>query len=380
LKFNHNQSYDCEEHNACENQGKCFRDRPTCPTSFLCDCDDCSYGSRCEFSTKGSGFSLDAILGYYIQPNRTFTEQYSSIHATTVIITLMLIVGILSNLFSIFTFQTKKAREVGCGYYLLVSSYSSAITIIMFALKFYFLLASQMGTITNRNYLTFNCIFIEYVLKVLLSAGDWLSAWVGIERAITAMKDTTFNKTKGKRIAKWIITFTYIIIGATYIHDPVYRRLVDDDQEHRTWCHVQFNSSFQLFNSIILGLHVILPFVSNIISAVLIIIVTARQRFIAQKNQQYTSQLQKQIKELKHLLISPIILIILASPRLIITILSGCMKTTRGYLWLYLTGYLVSFLPSMLIILVFVLPSKTYKNELNKTIARIRKSIRCDHV
>ena len=380
LTFNHNQSYDCQDQNPCEHQGQCFRDSPSCPITFLCVCNECSYGSRCQFSTKGKGLSLDIILGYHIKPKLSFTKQPLVIHITTTIVTLMLIGGIISNLLSIFTFQSKKSREVGCGYYLLAASYTSIIIIILFALKFYLFLASQMGMITNRSYLTVNCISMEYILKVLVSTTDWLNTFVGIERTITVWRDTKFNKTKSKKLAKWIIFFIYIIILLTYIHDPIYRRMINDIEENRSWCYVKFSLPIQIFNGLILTSHFLFPFMINILSALIIIIRTARQRVRAQRQQSSREQLWKQLKELKHLLISPVILIILASPRLIISFLSGCMKTTRGNPWLYILGYLISFSPSMLLIVVFVLPSKTYKTELKKTITQLRRRFNHHHV
>ncbi|UJR29616.1 hypothetical protein I4U23_017164 [Adineta vaga] len=381
LIFNHSKSYDCEEQNPCENHGQCFRDDPNCPTSFMCVCNECSYGTRCQFSTKGIGLSLDAILGYHIQSNRSFRNQRFIIHLTTIIVTIMLIVGMIGSLLCVMTFYTKKTLKAGCGYYLLVSSITSAMTLVIFSLKFYFLLVSQMGIITSRQYMSFNCISIEYMLKVLLSVSDWLNSFVGVERAITVQKGVKFDKMQTKRMAKWIIISTYIFTTVTYVHDPIYRRLIDDNEdgdeedERRTWCHVQFSSSLQLFNSIVSACHFFLPFFLNILSALYIITYTASQRSQAQRQQSNNQQLRRQLYELKHLLISPAILILLASPRLVISFVSGCMKTTRRYLAIYLSGYLISFLPPMLLFVVFVIPSKTYKEELNQTIVRIKQYI-----
>ena len=47
------------------------------------------------------------------------------------------------------------------------------------------------------------------------------------------------------------------------------------------------------------------------------------------------------------------------------------MKSARDP-WLFLLGYFISFIPAFLIFLVFVLPSKTYKNEFEQSINRIR--------
>ena len=65
----------------------------------------------------------------------------------------------------------------------------------------------------------------------------------------------------------------------------------------------------------------------------------------------------EQVHQNRHLLISPCILIILSLPRLIISFLAGCMQSNSSP-WIYLIGYLVSFLPSILIFVIFVLPSK----------------------
>ncbi|CAF4398238.1 unnamed protein product, partial [Rotaria sordida] len=59
-------------------------------------------------------------------------------------------------------------------------------------------------------------------------------------------------------------------------------------------------------------------------------------------------------------------------PRLIISFSSKCMESTRDP-WLFLSGYYISFVPSLLIFAVFVLPSKKYKEE---SLILIRKKSR----
>ncbi|CAF1494222.1 unnamed protein product, partial [Adineta steineri] len=49
---------------------------------------------------------------------------------------------------SILTFHMKKTRNVGCGYYLLISSWTSICLIIMLTIKFWELLLSQMTILT----------------------------------------------------------------------------------------------------------------------------------------------------------------------------------------------------------------------------------------
>ncbi|CAF5004596.1 unnamed protein product [Rotaria sp. Silwood1] len=50
------------------------------------------------------------------------------------------------------------------------------------------------------------------------------------------------------------------------------------------------------------------------------------------------------------------------------------MKSTNDA-WLFLIGYFISFLPPMLTFIVFIFPSKFYKEQLRKTIKAYRHKI-----
>jgi len=372
--FNHTITYNCQENNICENKGQCFEDYKQCPTLLKCVCDDCSYGSRCQFSTKGFEISLDAILGYHIQTNVTLSNQQLTIKMTITITTILLTIGLLNNILSILTFQSKELRGTSCGIYLLTSSITALITMSIFALKFYILIASQMMLITNRNYLSFNCILIDFIIKSFLNAIDWLNACVSVERAMITIYDVNYNKVKHKKAAKWIVMFIWILVLITNIQDPIYRRLIEDNEDNRIWCIVQYSPSLRIFNSIILIIHFSIPFLLNISSACIVIHTLARHRSNTQRQTTYIQQLRAQFQELKHILISPIIFILLALPRLIISFLSHCMKSARNP-WLYLIGYFTSFIPPIFIFFVFVPYSKNYKAVFKKTINNVRQTI-----
>jgi hypothetical protein len=94
----------------------------------------------------------------------------------------------------------------------------------------------------------------------------------------------------------------------------------------------------------------------------MIIIMIAYKRSRAREKQSYKQHLRMESRKHKHLLISPCILIVLAIPRIIISFLSGCMKSVRDP-WLFLAGYYISFTPPMLIFPVFVLSSTTHRKE-----------------
>lgn len=152
----------------------------------------------------------------------------------------------------------------------------------------------------------------------------------------------------------------------SHLHDPLHHHLIDDIvvDERRTWCLVQYSSSTNIFNSFIKLFHFLMPFSINLISILFIIIPIARSRSAMQPMLSFNEHLRLQLQQHKHRLIASCVLVLLVLPRLIISFISGCMKSTRNS-WLFLFGYLVSFLPSIMTVIVYVLPSKTYKDEFN---------------
>ncbi|CAF1033075.1 unnamed protein product [Adineta steineri] len=125
FEFDHNMTYDCREYNYCENEGHCFQDNPKCPTSLTCGCRQCYFGSRCQFSTKGSILSLDTILGYHLKSSIHIPQQPVIVKVSIGIITLMFAFGFMNSFLSFQTFRERKARDVGCAIPRLIISFLS---------------------------------------------------------------------------------------------------------------------------------------------------------------------------------------------------------------------------------------------------------------
>jgi hypothetical protein len=371
FEFNHTINYKCRTDNFCENDGYCFEDDPKCPTTSFCVCSDCYYGSRCQISTKESTISLDSILVYHIYSKNGINQQPIIIKIATTVITIMLCLGFINGIFSILTFRTDNARQVGCGIYLFTSSIISIIVTSVLTIKFWLLLVIQMGLINNRLVINIQCMVIDFLLRVLLSTSDWFSACVAIERMLNVSRGANFNKTKSKQIAKWMILITFLFTTCTHIHDPIHRHLIDDEEEQHTWCVTKYQSLLQIYDSILNVIHFSVPFSINCISALVIILTAARTRSNAQKKLSYKQLLREQFHCHKHLLISSLILIVLGISRLILSFLSGCMKSARDS-WFYLIGYFISFTPPISTFIVFILPSETYKKEFIFAINRFR--------
>jgi len=289
----------------------------------------------------------------------------------------MFLIGLLSGLLSIITFHKKIPRLVGSGNYLFVSSIVSLIMIILLTIKFVHLILSQMCLIENRFILLFNCIILDVSLKILLSSNEWLNSCVAIERMISVLKGVPFQKRKSQKLSKWIIILVFVVTILTHLHDPLHRQLIDDIDvnEKRIWCFVRYPSSIEIYNSFITLFHFLIPFLINVVSALLIIRNISRNRATVRPEQPFQQHLQYQIQQHRQLLFAPCLLIFLFIPRLIISFVNGCMRSPHEP-WLYLFGYYLSFIPAMLTFILFVLPSKLYKKQFKIGIQQIIKKFR----
>ena len=363
FSFDHNMTYDCAGRFYCENHAQCYQDHPTCPKQLLCACPDCYYGAQCQFSTKDSSFSMDMILAYHIRAHVSFADQSYPVKVSVTIISVIVRFDVINGICSVMTFANKRFHRVGCGIYLLANSCVSFFPIIMNAFKVITLILTQTFVIQNRTYIFISCILIDFLLETTLNLGNWLNACVAIERTVNICLGVKFNKERSKNIARWTIVILLLFIVVTALHKPFYCKLIDDEDQYdrRTLCVVTYSSWIKQYDIIINLVHLFTPFLINIISALVIIFAAARKRSSAQTHLTRKEHLKKQFDEHKHLLISPIILVLLVLPRVILVLFSGCMKSVRNP-WFFLTGYFVSILPSISIFITFVLPSKMYRN------------------
>jgi hypothetical protein len=143
------------------------------------------------------------------------------------------------------------------------------------------------------------------------------------------------------------------------------------ETETHILCVISYPRSVQDYNTVILFFHLLAPFAANLFSAVYIVFGTARRRTVAQNRQTYKEHIVEQLSEHKQLVISPAILLVLSLPRVITSLVSGCVDASR-YPWLYLCGYFISFTPSMFIFVVFVLPSELYKKKFRESLQNWR--------
>ncbi|CAF0982244.1 unnamed protein product [Adineta ricciae] len=380
FNFDYNKKFDCSGQSACKNGGLCFQDSPDCPKRFICSCHSCYYGLQCQFSTSEFGLSLDAILAYHIIPNVNLSYQPIIVKISFSLTIVFFIIGMINGFLSLITFQNPSVREIGCGIYLFGSSVTTLFTMIMFALKYFIYLSIQMLFLSNQSFLKVQCFSIDFLVRIGLNMDQWLNACVALERAITVVQGAQFNKKKSKELAKKVIPTLLIFIILTSIHDPIYRRLTEEENEtddtKRIWCITNYSSKLQTYNRIVNTFHFFVPFFINCISSITLIVKKSHQQLhLHGRKQPYTDILRQQLREHQRLLIGPVVLVLLALPRLILTYLSKCMSSQRDSL-LFLFGYFISFITVMITFLIFVIPSEFYRKEYKKSMTQYQERIR----
>ena len=382
LQFDHYLTYNCSGRSECENDGQCLQDDPICPRRSICLCKACSYGSRCQHRTSALGLSLDAILSYHIIPTKDFSRQPIIIKISLILTIIFMLAGLINGILSLVIFKKKSICTVGCGLYLLSSSITTIIITILFTLKFIVFILTQMTILTDMLIIRIQCYLLEFLIRVSLYLDQWFNACVATERAIKIIQSTRFSKRKSRTTAKWTISLLIFVMIVASIHDPISRFVTIDDNENedeyqikRIWYIVRYESKLDTYNSIIHTVHFLGPFLLNLISSIVLIIKRAHQQQHLHPDQSYRTIIRRQYQEHKQILIAPIILILLALPRLVLVYIRTCMQSENDA-WLYLCGYFISFIPPMLTFVIFILPSKVYKKEFRKTIHAYRNTIR----
>ncbi|CAF1154595.1 unnamed protein product [Adineta ricciae] len=378
FQFDYQMKFDCYGQNDCINDGQCFQDSPDCPKRSICVCRSCYYGNRCQFSTSEFGLSLDAILAYHIIPDVNIFHQTSIIKISFSLTILFLVVGLINGILTLITFKNESVLEVGCGIYLLGSSITTILATIFFGLKYFIYLSTQISAPSNRLFMQIQCYSLDFLLRVCLNTDQWLNACVSMERAITIIQGVQFVKKKSRQLAKRIMMILFVFVLLTSIHDPIHRRLFEEENDNenkkRIWCIVNYSSNLQIYNRFVNSLLFFVPFLINLISSIILITKKYHQQSNLKKSGSYKSTLYQQILNHKHLLTAPVVLFLLALPRLILSYVSKCMNSSRGS-WIFLCGYFISFIPPTITFMIFVIPSEFYRGEYQKCITQYRKKL-----
>ena len=90
----------------CTNDGLCLRENSNKQRwNFVCLCQKCSFGRRCQFTSENYFITLDMLIGTEIKREDTaFNQQSLIIYLTLIILILILIISFILNIISIIIF------------------------------------------------------------------------------------------------------------------------------------------------------------------------------------------------------------------------------------------------------------------------------------
>ncbi|CAF4321268.1 unnamed protein product, partial [Adineta steineri] len=164
-------------------------------------------------------------------------------------------------------------------------------------------------------------------------------------------------------IAIGISVATMIALSAMHIPDIIYTTIASDR------CIVNFDHPLiSLYNRINTLLHYLGTFAIQTIAITLLIILIARSRAkVRGDNTSFGDVFKSMFNSKKELYVTPIIIVLSALPQTILSFSLSCTELSTWQRHTLLIAYLFSYSPQILGFILFVLPSKAYQQELQKT-------------
>jgi hypothetical protein len=272
--------------NWCYSNGRCVRGDLEKSDDFLCLCQKCYYGHRCQYSSERFSFTLEQLFTHDLLSSKGATSEVT-FYITIIGVCFFFIFGALNNLFTFVTFHRSKFLRTGVGNYLLVGSVVNQITLLFLALRLIHIVLNTIGRMTsvNASISHFLCKFLVYALTSSGQLSYWLMSTVAIERLYITwnIKGTWLIKPYIARRIVFILTIVILLINAPQI--VFYSSLLDPQTNTKSiMCIVIYPHHFwTYFNQANNYINTLLPLIINMICTVGIMFLIARQKLLANK-------------------------------------------------------------------------------------------------
>ncbi|UJR12145.1 hypothetical protein I4U23_016322 [Adineta vaga] len=334
--------------NYCQNQGHCVQGDLTNRTDFICVCPKCVTGILCQFSSSRFSISLEFLFekndwgyGHFIAP------------------VILFIIGMILNSLSIITFTHKKLRTNGVAVHLLATSLCSLLIMILLLARIIYLYMIRRIVILHRINIVL-CKILPMLMYTFYYTSLWLMAIVTVERAVSVLWFSLWSWLQELRKAILLVLVIILIVSSSnYIFISQYQLFNHPDYIF-PWCVREISLNQQLFTYALALIHQILPFLINIIAALIIILVITRSKIHAHRKTKHNTLMDETRKRLD-LLLGPVVCFLAQLPEIIILFLNACdYDTSTWFSPVTLCIYYISFLPQMSIFFLYVTPSKQY--------------------
>jgi hypothetical protein len=213
----------------------------------------------------------------------------------------------------------------------------------------------------------------------------WLMSMAAIERVyITWYMQGTWLKSP--RIAKRIIATIVIGILAFDVHEAIYYKPIQDPQSadnyKSTWCATSYPPTIATYNQINIILNYMMPFLINLVSTIILMILITRKRASATTQKADGVHVEINVRSTfrayidllilkKELILAPLITMlpqVFTLPQFILSFLLACQEFNVDWQrYLLITSYFVNYLPQALSYTLYISPSTFYKKEYRAT-------------
>jgi hypothetical protein len=213
----------------------------------------------------------------------------------------------------------------------------------------------------------------------------WLMGMVAIERVYVTwhLKGIWL---KSPRIAKRVIATIIIGIVVSDVHELIYYQSIEDpkslDLNNSTWCVTSYPSIVATYNQVNIILNYILPFLINLLSTIILMILITRRRVTATTRRRDHSNPEVDTRsalrvyidlltENKELILAPLVTMLpqlFSSPQFILSFSLACKEFKVDWQrYLLIISYIITYLPQVLSYKLYVSPSSFYRNEFHAT-------------
>jgi hypothetical protein len=337
--------------NWCFSNGRCVQGDLQKADDFLCLCQECHYGHRCQFNLQAFGFTLESLLADCSQIMK---------HIYTTITFRLVIIGLFNNICSFVTFKRPTPRKLSVGNFLFVVTCLNSLVLLVLFVKF--------AQITFEISDVWSCRIFSYLLSVLTRSTYWMTSWITVGRLFLILFPTSLTLINPRR-AKVISLITITILLGMNGHEIIYYTSIRPLPTDSLICVTNFNIDIiSTYNRVATLIHYLIPFNVQVISITVLIVLAAQSRVkTIGKKMTFCQILNKQFQMQKDLYIMPVIIILSALPQTIITFSLGCSELSTSWRHILLISHLLSYSPQLLGSILYVFPSTSYKAEFGKT-------------
>ena len=281
------------------------------------------------------------------------------------------------------TFNRPKVLLVGAGHYLRIVSIVNQIAVLVLLLKLLHLVLSLKSYIVHQLTNTILCKVLSYLVVCSSRISYWLMGMIAVERVyVTWYLTGTWLKTP--RIAKRIIATIIVAIIVCDVHELIFYQSIDDpkslDTNNSTWCVTSYPSAVNTYNQVNVILNYILPFLINLLSTIILIILIVRRRTKAKKNVYTTPTTNIRsrfrvyldlLKKYKELILPPSVTMLpqlFSLPQFILSFSFACQEFKLAWQrYLLIVAFFITYLPQVFLYKLYISPSTFYTEEFHAT-------------